>query len=87
MCVNVKTWRYTPGNPMLGSPTSKSTNIGIIIGPIIGGILVLVIIIGVIVYFQVQNKRGKTTKTSGNLQMMKSSHQGKWQNIWYFSIW
>jgi hypothetical protein len=60
---------------MLGSPTSKSTNIGIIIGPIIGGILVLVIIIGVIVYFQVQNKRGKTTKISGNLQMMKYYHQ------------
>ncbi|CAM6065270.1 unnamed protein product [Sphagnum tenellum] len=71
------TFVYAPGNPMLGSPTSKSTNIGIIIGPIIGGILALVIIIGVIVYFQVQNKRGKTTKTSGNLQMMKSSHQGK----------
>jgi hypothetical protein len=62
---------------MLESPTSKSTNIGIIIGPIIGGILALVIIIGVIVYFQVQNKRGKTTKTSGHLQMMKSCHQGK----------
>jgi hypothetical protein len=62
---------------MLGSPTSKSTNIGIIIGPIIGGILALVIIIGVIVYFQVQNKCGKTIKTSGHLQMMKSSHQGK----------
>ncbi|CAK9213740.1 unnamed protein product [Sphagnum troendelagicum] len=71
------TFVYAPGNPMLGSRTSKPTNIGIIIGPIIGGILVLVIIIGVIVYFQVQNKRGKTTKTSGNLQMMKSSHQGK----------
>ncbi|CAK9267603.1 unnamed protein product [Sphagnum jensenii] len=70
------TFTYAPGNPMLGSPTSKSTNIGIIIGPIIGGILALVIIIGVIVYFQVQNKRGKTTKTSGDLQMMKSSHQG-----------
>ncbi|KAH9532386.1 hypothetical protein CY35_19G090500 [Sphagnum magellanicum] len=64
---------YAPGNPMLGSPTSKSTNIGIIIGPIIGGILALVIIIGVIVYFQVQNKCGKT---HGHLQMMKSSHQG-----------
>jgi hypothetical protein len=61
---------------MLGLPTSKSTNIGIIIGPIIG-ILALLIIIGVIFYFQVQNKRGKTTKTSGHLQMMKSSHQGK----------
>jgi hypothetical protein len=60
----------------LGSPTSKSTNIGIIIGPIIGGILALVIIIGVIVYFQVQNKHGKSTKTSGHLQMMKSAHQG-----------
>ncbi|KAH8946595.1 hypothetical protein BDL97_12G103800 [Sphagnum fallax] len=66
---------YSPGNPMLGLPTSKSTNIGIIIGPIIG-ILALLIIIGVIFYFQVQNKRGKTTKTSGHLQMMKSSHQG-----------
>ncbi|CAM6001332.1 unnamed protein product, partial [Sphagnum balticum] len=70
------TWTFIPGNPMLGLPTSKSTNIGIIIGPIIGGILALVIIIGVIFYFQVQNKRGKTTKTSGHLQMMKSSHQG-----------
>ncbi|CAK9200256.1 unnamed protein product [Sphagnum troendelagicum] len=70
------TFMYSPGNPMLGLPTSKSTNIGIIIGPIIGGILALVIIIGVIFYFQVQNKRGKTTKTSGHLQMMKSSHQG-----------
>ncbi|CAK9202717.1 unnamed protein product, partial [Sphagnum troendelagicum] len=69
------TFTYAPGNPMLGSPTSKSTNIGLIIGPIIGGILALVIIIGVIVYFQVQNKRGKTTKTSGHLQMMKSSRQ------------
>ncbi|CAK9863549.1 unnamed protein product [Sphagnum jensenii] len=58
------TFTYAPGNPLLGSPTSKSTNIGLIIGPIIGGILALVIIIGVIVYFQVQNKRGKTTKTS-----------------------
>jgi hypothetical protein len=62
---------------MLGSPTSKSTNIGIIIGPTIGGILALVIIIGVIVYFQVQNNHGKTTKTSGHLQMMKSSCQSK----------
>jgi preprotein translocase subunit YajC len=62
---------------MLGLPTSKSTNIGIIIGSIIGAILALLIIIGVIFYFQVQNKRGKTTKTSGHLEMMKSSHQGK----------
>ncbi|CAK9202648.1 unnamed protein product [Sphagnum troendelagicum] len=50
------TFTYAPGNPLLGSPTSKSTNIGLIIGPIIGGILALVIIIGVIVYFQVRNK-------------------------------
>ncbi|KAH9530821.1 hypothetical protein CY35_19G004000 [Sphagnum magellanicum] len=70
------TFTYVPGNPMLRSPTSKSTNIGIIIGPIIDGILALVIIIGVIAYFQVQNKHGKTNKTSGHLQMMKSSHQG-----------
>jgi hypothetical protein len=62
---------------MLGSPTSKSTNIGIIIGPIIGGTLALVTIIGVIVYFKVQNNRVKTTKTSGHFQMMKSSRRGK----------
>jgi hypothetical protein len=70
---------YTPGNPFLGSPIShpKSTNIGIIIGPIIGGSLALVIIICVIVYFQRQKKHGKPTKTNGHLQMMKSSHPGK----------
>jgi hypothetical protein len=55
----------------------KSTNIGIIIGPIIGGSVTLVVIICVIVYFQRKKRHGKTTKTCGHLQMMKSSHQGK----------
>ncbi|KAH9536299.1 hypothetical protein CY35_17G100100 [Sphagnum magellanicum] len=70
------TFMYTPGNPFLGSPISKSTNIGIIIGPIIGGSLALVIIICVIVCFQRQKKHGKPTKTNGHLQMMKSSLPG-----------
>jgi uncharacterized membrane protein len=59
------------------SPTSKFTNIGIIIAPIIVGILALVIIVGVIVYFRVQNKGGTTIKTTGHLQMMDYAHQGK----------
>ncbi|CAM6007505.1 unnamed protein product [Sphagnum balticum] len=69
---------YTPGNLLLESPISnpKSTNIGIIIGPIIGGSVTLVVIICVIVYFQRKKRHGKTTKTSGYLQMMKSSHRG-----------
>jgi hypothetical protein len=63
----------------LESPISnpKSTNIGIIIGPIIGGSLTLVVIICVIVYFQHKKRRGKTTKSIERLQMMKSTHQGK----------
>jgi hypothetical protein len=63
---------------LLESPISnpKSTNIGIIIGPIIGGNLTLVVIICVIVYFQCQKRHGKTTKTNEHLQMMKSTHQG-----------
>ncbi len=70
------------------SPVShhKSTNIGIIIGPIIGGSLTLVVIICAIVYFQLKKRHGKTTKTSEHLQMMKSSHRGKWQNILYLVI-
>jgi hypothetical protein len=55
----------------------KSTNIGIIIGPIIGGSLTLVVIICVIVYFQRKKRHGKPTKTTEHLQMMKSTHQGK----------
>ncbi len=84
LCV-CETWRYTPGNLFLESPISnpKSTNIGIIIGPIIGGSLSLIVIIYVIVYFQRKKRHGKTTKTNEHLQMMKSTHRGKWQNIWH----
>jgi hypothetical protein len=86
--VFVKTWRYTPGNLFLESPISnpKSTNIGIIIGPIIGGSLTLVVIICVIVYLQCKKRHGKTTKTKERFQMMKSTHRGKWQNILYLVI-
>jgi hypothetical protein len=77
---NNSTWTflYTPGNLFLGSPisNSKSTNIGIIIGAVIGGNVTLDVIICVIVYFQHKKRHGKTTKTSGHLQMMKSSHRG-----------
>lgn len=75
----VKTLRYTPGNLLLESPISnpKSTNIGIIIGPIIGGSLTLVVIICVIVYFQCKKSHDKTTKTNEYLQMMKSPYRGK----------
>ncbi|CAM6043068.1 unnamed protein product [Sphagnum compactum] len=77
---NNGTWTfvYTPGNLLLDSPISnpKSTNIGIIIGPIIGGSLTLVVIICVIVYFQRKKRHGKTTKLSEHLQMMKSTHRG-----------
>ncbi|CAN5965854.1 unnamed protein product [Sphagnum jensenii] len=69
---------YTPGNLFLESPISnpKSTNTRIIIGPIVSGSITLVVIICVIVYFQRKKRHGKTTKTHGHLQMMKSSHQG-----------
>jgi hypothetical protein len=77
---NNDTWTflYTPGNLFLESPISnpKSTNTRIIIGPIVSGSITLVVIICVIVYFQRKKRHGKTTKTHGHLQMMKSSHQG-----------
>ncbi|KAH9571063.1 hypothetical protein CY35_02G073600 [Sphagnum magellanicum] len=84
---NNSTWTflYTPGNQLLESPISnpKSTNIGIIIGPIIGGSITLVVIICVIVYFQHKKRHGKTTKTSGYLQMTKSSHRGGFGHVYY----
>ncbi|CAK9250171.1 unnamed protein product, partial [Sphagnum jensenii] len=56
---------FFPGNLFLELPISnpKITNIGIIIGPIIGGSVTLVVIICVIVYFQRKKRHGKTTKT------------------------
>ncbi|CAK9237931.1 unnamed protein product [Sphagnum troendelagicum] len=47
---------YLPGNPFLQGPSSmsntKSTNIAIIIGPVLGGILSLVIIISLVLFIQ-----------------------------------
>ncbi|CAK9213884.1 unnamed protein product, partial [Sphagnum troendelagicum] len=47
---------YLPGNPFLQGPSSmsntKSTNIAIIIGPVLGGILALVIIISLVLFIQ-----------------------------------
>jgi len=83
----VKLSRYLPGNPFLQGPSSisntKSTNIAIIIGPVLGGILALVIIIFLV--FCIKSKshsKGFTKKkeralTGGHLQMGKSTHGGK----------
>jgi len=73
----VKLSRYLPGNPLLQRPSSisntKSTNIAIIIGPVLGGILALVIIIFLVLYIKMRERR----LTSGHLQMVKSACPGK----------
>jgi hypothetical protein len=72
----VKLSRYLPGNPLLqGSSNTKSTNIGMIIGLVMGGILTLVIIICLVLFIQYKFQNIKTkemTSTDGHLQMMKS---------------
>ncbi|CAK9869266.1 unnamed protein product [Sphagnum jensenii] len=77
-------WNFTylPGNPFLQGPSSmsntKSTNIAIIIGPLLGGILALVIIICLI--FFIKHKSHIKTKeralAGGHLQMMKATRAG-----------
>ncbi|KAH8970054.1 hypothetical protein BDL97_02G066900 [Sphagnum fallax] len=78
-------WNFTylPGNPFLQRPSStKSTNIAIIISPVLGGILALVIIIFLILFIKRKShtkgltKMKKRTLTAGHLQMMKSAHGG-----------
>jgi hypothetical protein len=83
----VKLSRYLPGNPFLQGPSSisntKSTNIAIIIGLVLGGILALVIIIFLIVCIKRKShtkgftKTKERTLTGGHLQIMKSAHEGK----------
>jgi hypothetical protein len=83
----VKLSRYLPGNPFLQGPSSisntKSTNIAIIIGPVIGGILALVIIIFLVFCFKRKShtkgftKTKERTLTGGHLQMLKSARPGK----------
>jgi phosphate/sulfate permease len=79
----VKLSRYLPGNPFLQGPSSmfntKSTNIAIIISPMLGGILALVIIICLIVFIQRKshNKTKERTLASGHLEMMKAVRAGK----------
>ncbi|CAM6066110.1 unnamed protein product [Sphagnum tenellum] len=77
-------WNFTylPGNPFLQGPSSmsntKSTNIAIIIGPVLGGILALVIIICLILFIQCKShiKTKERTLAGGHLQMMKAAHAG-----------
>ncbi|CAK9212176.1 unnamed protein product [Sphagnum troendelagicum] len=78
------TWNFTylPGNPFLQGPSSisntKSTNIAIIIGPVLGGILALVIIIFLVLCIKRKphTKTKERTLTGGHLQMVKSNHGG-----------
>jgi len=79
--------RYLPGNPFLQGPSSisntKSTNIAIIIGPMLGGILAFVIIIFLVLCIKHKShtkgftKTKERTLTSGHLQMVKFAHGGK----------
>ncbi|CAK9869247.1 unnamed protein product [Sphagnum jensenii] len=81
-------WNFTylPGNPFLQGPSSisntKSTNIAIIIGPVLGGILALVIIIFLVLCIKRKShtkgftKTKERTLTGGHLQMVKPAHGG-----------
>jgi hypothetical protein len=83
----VKLSRYLPGNPFLQGPSSisntKSTNIAIIIGSVIGGILALVIIIFLVLCIKRKphtkgfTKKKERTLTGGHLQIVKSARGGK----------
>jgi hypothetical protein len=79
----IKLSRYLPGNPFLQGPSSisnkKSTNIAIIIGLVLGGILALVIIIFLVICISRKShiKTKERTLTRGHLQMVKSTHGGK----------
>ncbi|KAH8936918.1 hypothetical protein BDL97_17G111600 [Sphagnum fallax] len=81
-------WNFTylPGNPFLQGPSSisntKSTNIVIIISPVLGGILTLVIIIFLVLCIKRKShtkgftKTKERTLTGGHLQMVKPAHGG-----------
>jgi hypothetical protein len=79
----VKLSRYLPRNPLLQGPSSisntKSTNIAVIIGPVLGGILALVIVIFLVLYIKHKShtKTKERTLTGGHLQMVKFAHGGK----------
>jgi hypothetical protein len=83
----VKFSRYLPRNPFLQGLSSisktKSTNIAIVIGLVIGGILALVIIIFLVLCIKHKphakgfTKTKERTLTDGHLQMVKPAHGGK----------
>jgi hypothetical protein len=79
----VKLSRYLPGNPFLQGLSSisntKSTNIAIIIGPVLGGILAVVIIIFLVMCIKGKShtKTKERTFTGGHLQMVKPAYGGK----------
>lgn len=58
--------RYRPGNPLLNPPASvklkSSTNLAIIIGCVLGGILALAIIIFLVVHFVCLRRRPSASK-------------------------
>jgi hypothetical protein len=86
----VKLSRYRPGNPFLQGPSSmsntKSKNIAIIIGPVLGGILTLVIIICLVLFIQRKShiKTKERTLVGGHLQMMKAACVGTQLTIYIY---
>jgi len=86
----VKLSSYLPGNPFLQGPSSmsntKSTNIAIIMGPVLGGILALVIIICLIIFIQRKSQTKERTLAGGHLQMMKPTCGGKPVTIYIYVL-
>jgi Ca2+/Na+ antiporter len=86
----VKLSRYLPGNPSLQGPSSmsntKSTNIAIIIGPMLGGIFTLVIIICLVFFIKRQShiKTKERALVGGHLQMMNATCAGKRLTIYIY---
>ncbi len=65
---------------------TKPTNIAIIIGLVLGGILALVIILCLVLSIQSKShiKMKERTLASGHLQMMKPAHGGKQLTIYIY---
>jgi hypothetical protein len=86
----VKLSRYLPGNPFLQGPSSMSntklTNIAIIIGLVLGGILALIIIICLVIFIKRKShiKKKARALAGGHLQMMKAARAGNQLTIYIY---
>jgi len=65
---------------------TKLTNIAIIIGPVLGGILALVIIICLVLFIKCKShiKKKARALASGHLQMMKATRAGNQLTIYIY---